>query len=208
MFVSLDRTLPVVVLVAGHAGTGKTRFSKQLMARAVALRRPMVFLDKDTLGGLFSKALMQLHTGAPYDRDSEVFQLHVRELEYQALLDVALENAALGVDSILCAPFGRECKTLESYTSFIERTFAGKAIPLLVWAHVEPEEAHRRIVKRQHPMDAYKLAHWDTYVSRRYKPDWIATAEGNIRWLESGSTNVEVLEWLSARLWMDSGAIQ
>ena len=50
MFVSLDRTLPVVVLVAGHAGTGKTRFSKQLMARAVALRRPMVFLDKDTLG--------------------------------------------------------------------------------------------------------------------------------------------------------------
>ena len=46
MFVSLDRTLPVVVLVAGHAGTGKTRFSKQLMARAVALRRPMVFLDK------------------------------------------------------------------------------------------------------------------------------------------------------------------
>ena len=29
---------------------GKTRFSKQLMARAVALRRPMVFLDKDTLG--------------------------------------------------------------------------------------------------------------------------------------------------------------
>ena len=50
MFVSLERTLPVVVLVAGHAGTGKTRFSKQLMARAVALRRPMVFLDKDTLG--------------------------------------------------------------------------------------------------------------------------------------------------------------
>ena len=146
MFVSLDRTLPVVVLVAGHAGTGKTRFSKQLMARAVALRRPMVFLDKDTLGGLFSKALMQLHTGDPYDRDSEVFQRHVRELEYQALLDVALENAALGVDSILCAPFGRECKTLESYTSFIERTFAGKAIPLLVWAHVEPEEAHRRIL--------------------------------------------------------------
>ena len=78
MFVSLDRTLPVVVLVAGHAGTGKTRFSKQLMARAVALRRPMVFLDKDTLGGLFSKALMQLHTGDPYDRDSEVFQRHVR----------------------------------------------------------------------------------------------------------------------------------
>ena len=62
---------------------------------------------------------MQLHTGDPYDRDSEVFQRHVRELEYQALLDVALENAALGVDSILCAPFGRECKTLESYTSFI-----------------------------------------------------------------------------------------
>ena len=89
---------------------------------------------------------MQLHTGDPYDRDSEVFQRHVRELEYQALLDVALENAALGVDCILCAPFGRECKTLESYTSFIERTFAGKAIPLLVWAHVEPEEAHRRIL--------------------------------------------------------------
>ena len=201
MLNSLNRRLPVVVLVAGHAGTGKTRFSKQLMARAAALQRPMVFLDKDTIGGLFSQALMQLHTGDPHDRDSEIFQLHVRELEYRALLDVALDNIELGVDCILCAPFGRECKTLESYTAFVEQTFAGKAIPFLVWAHVEPEEAHRRIAQRQHPMDAYKLRHWDTYLLRRYRPDWISTEEGHIRWLESGSTNDNVLEWLSTRLW-------
>lgn len=202
MIHSASSRLPIALLLAGHAGTGKTRFSKQVMTKAMVREKSLVFLDKDTIGGTFSHALMQLHTGDANDRDSEAFQTHVRPLEYQALLDVALENLAMGVDCILCAPFGRECKTYETYGTFVETTFKGKALPLLVWAHVDPVEAKARIERRGHPMDAYKLRHWDAYIARRYRPEWVHHHSHGAQWLESGVNNEDVLRWVEAQLGM------
>ena len=41
----------------------------------------------------------------------------------------------------------------------------------VVWVYTEEETAHRRIVERGNPNDAYKLAHWDAYRLRRFVPD-------------------------------------
>ena len=187
---------PTLLMMAGHAGTGKTTFSHLFMAHESQAGRAWAFLDKDTIGGLFAKALMTAYTGDGDDRDSPAFAEKVRPLEYQALTDVALENLSMGQSCIACAPFGRECKTREAFDAYAQ-TFSHVARVILLWNHVSPDSARQRIIARGHPMDKYKLEHWDAYMARRYEPDWVHQ-HPNALWLDSdGKEQTTALRWLA-----------
>jgi predicted kinase len=163
--------MPRLIFFCGHAGTGKTTLAKRLIGPL--MRRTgesFCLLDKDTLYGRYSAAVMGVLTGDPDDRDSPLYLEHLRDPEYNALLDTARENIALGVNVIVVGPLSREIKA-HCLVDHAWLNVPSETDLHIVWAHLAEDEAHRRIVARGNPNDAYKLAHWEEYRRRRFAPD-------------------------------------
>ncbi|CAH2894845.1 MAG: Phosphate starvation-inducible protein PhoH, predicted ATPase [uncultured Paraburkholderia sp.] len=159
-----------LVFICGHAGTGKTTLAKKLIGPLMkATASPFCLLDKDTLYGGYSAAAMGMLTGDPNDRDSPLFLEHLREPEYRGLVDTARDNLELGVSALVVGPLSREVRERRLF----DRAWLGVSEDVsvrVVWVYVSEETAHRRIVARGNPNDAYKLAHWDEYRQRRFVP--------------------------------------
>ncbi|MDR3097580.1 MAG: ATP-binding protein [Paraburkholderia sp.] len=159
-----------LVFFCGHAGTGKTSLAKRLIGPlARATGEPFCLLDKDTLYGRTGAATLAALGEDPHDRDSPLFLRHLRDPEYQGMLDAARENLALGVSVIAVGPLSREVRERR----LLDRAWLGVAADVglaAVWVRTGEDTARQRIVARAHPDDAYKLAHWDTYRQRRFEP--------------------------------------
>ena len=159
-----------LVFFCGHAGTGKTTLAKRLIGPLMrATGEAFCLLDKDTLYGRYSAAAMGALTDDPNDRDSPLYLKHLRDPEYQGLLDTARENLSLGIGAIVVGPLSREVRDRR----ILDRAWLGIAPDVtltVVWVHTSEDVAHQRIVARANPNDAYKLAHWDEYRQRRFVP--------------------------------------
>lgn len=160
-----------LIFFCGHAGTGKTSLAKRLIGPlARATGEPFCLLDKDTLYGCTSAATLAALGQDPHDRDSPLFLHHLRDPEYQGLLDTARENLALGVSVIAVGPLSGEVRERR----LLDRAWLGVAADVglaAVWVRTDEETARQRIVARAHPDDAYKLAHWQAYRQRRFEPE-------------------------------------
>jgi predicted kinase len=163
-------TTPKLILFAGHAGTGKTSLAKKaLPLLAASTGKDFFFLDKDTAYGAFSSHMMGLLTGDPHDRDSPAYLEHIRDQEYAGLIDIVRENLALGVSVILVGPFTREIMS----GKFFQPALLGlpaETVCRIAWIDLDSDEAKRRIEHRADARDAWKLAHWDSYLQRRVEP--------------------------------------
>jgi len=161
---------PRLILFAGHAGTGKTSLAKKMLPQITARSgQQFFFLDKDTAYGAFSSHIMGLLTGDPNDRDSPTYLKHIRDLEYSGLLDIVRENFELGINVVLVGPFTREIMA----GKFFQPVLLGLPSETqcrIAWIDLDSEEARRRITKRADPRDAWKLAHWESYLQRRVEP--------------------------------------
>jgi predicted kinase len=163
-----------LVFFCGHAGTGKTTLAKRLFAPLARVTgEPFCLLDKDTLYGGYSSAAMGALTQDPYDRDSPLFLEHLRNPEYRGLIDTARENLELGVNALVIGPLSREVHERKLFDHAWLGVDPDVALTV-VWVHTREETAHARIVARGHPIDAYKLAHWDEYRQRRFMPSGAA----------------------------------
>lgn len=163
--------MPRLIFFCGHAGTGKTTLAHRLIGPLMeATGEPFCLLDKDTLYGRYSAAAMGALTGDPNDRDSPLYLQHLRDPEYQGLLDTARENLALGISAIVIGPLSREIREHRHSDPQWLALPAGTTVRV-VWVHLPEDEAHARIVRRGNPNDAYKLAHWEDYRQRRFMPD-------------------------------------
>lgn len=163
-----------LVFFCGHAGTGKTTVAKRLIGPLMrATGEAFCLLDKDTLYGRYSAAAIGALTGDPNDRDSPLYLQHLRDAEYQGLLDTARENLELGISAVVVGPLSREVRDRRLF----DRQWLGVAADVvirIVWVYTSEDTAHRRIVARHNPNDAYKLAHWDEYRQRRFVPSGAA----------------------------------
>ena len=161
---------PRLILFAGHAGTGKTTLAKQaLPVLAARSGRDFFFLDKDTAYGAFSSHIMGLLTGDPADRDSPIYLQHLRDREYGGLLDITRENLALDLQVMLVGPFTREIMAGKFFRPQ-ELGLPANTVCRIAWIDLPSDEARRRIERRADPRDAWKLAHWDSYLQRRVEP--------------------------------------
>lgn len=161
---------PRLILFAGHAGTGKTTLAKRALPLLTArCGRDFCFLDKDTAYGAFSSHVMGLLTGDPADRDSPTYLQHLRDQEYSGLLDITRENLALGSQVMLVGPFTRE---ILAGRFFRPETLGlpAETVCRIAWIDLSSDEARRRIERRANPRDAWKLAHWGSYLQRRVDP--------------------------------------
>ena len=155
-----------IVVVAGHAGSGKTEYSKQLSART-----GWPLLDKDTLTRPLVEELAQRLTGDPHDRHSAEYLERIRPLEYSALLATMWETLEFGPDGVVVtAPFVKELSD-SSWLDDLNFECEVKGHNLtVVWVHCDAETLRRRIVSRGSPRDRWKLLNCDEWVSGLDEP--------------------------------------
>ena len=163
--------MPHLIFLCGHAGTGKTTLARRLV-RELNDRSEDSYcmLDKDTLYGNFSSAVMGVLTGNPNDRDSPVYLDNLRNPEYAGLLDTARDNLQLGTHVLVVAPLSREIRAHQ----LIDRDWlrVGPEVQVtVVWVHLQEAEARRRIEQRGNPNDEWKLQNWEQYRTRLFQPD-------------------------------------
>jgi predicted kinase len=163
--------MPRLIFFCGHAGTGKTTLAKRaLLELRQRTGESFCLLDKDTLYGHYSSAVMGVLTGDPNDRDSPPYLQHLRDPEYTGLLNTARENLALGTNCLVVGPLSREVRA-HSLADPAWLRVGDEVQVHAVWVHLQEEEARRRITARGNPNDAWKLAHWDAYRTRLFMPE-------------------------------------
>lgn len=166
--------MPRLIFFCGHAGTGKTTLARRAIrafmqdAHQRCSGESFCLLDKDTLYGDYSSAVMGVLTGDPDDRDSPPYLQHLRDPEYHGLLNTARENLGLGVNSIVVGPLSREIRA-HKLRDRAWLKVGGDVDVRIVWVHLQEDEARRRIAARGNRNDAWKLAHWDEYRSRLFR---------------------------------------
>lgn len=149
-----------LILVTSPPACGKTYVAKQLAKNL----KHVVYLDKDTLIVL-SKQIFKV-ANEPYNRSSYFFEKNIRNYEYQAILDLAMD--ALEYDDIVLinAPFTREVRNPQ-YIRDLRNRLAKKHTKLhIIWVVTDPKVCHQRMIARNSDRDTWKLKHWDEYIAR------------------------------------------
>lgn len=150
---------PIVVLVGGYAGCGKTELS-----RILARRTGWPMLDKDTITRPVVEAALELLGVSPHDRESDTYLNVVRPREYEALLAATSENVECGNSAIVTAPFLRELTDLAWIDRTRARYTALGADVHIVWVSCDPDTMHTYLRHRGAARDAAKLADWSAYL--------------------------------------------
>ncbi len=149
-----------LILVTSPPACGKTYISKELAKRL----NPIVYLDKDTLITL-SKQIFVV-ANEPYNRSSDFFEAHIRDYEYDCVVDLALEALEYSDKVLINAPFTREIRDLE-YMDKLKSDLAKKGATLvIIWVNTDPEIVHQRMISRASDRDTWKLENWDEYISK------------------------------------------
>jgi predicted kinase len=151
---------PILTLVGGYAGSGKSEFSRFLSDIT-----GWAFLDKDSLTRAMVERLLVSLGGDPHDRHTELYLSEVRPLEYRCLMETAFDNLKVGTSAILSAPFIAELADPDWVCRLTNRCAARGIDVAVVWVRCDPESMREYIEFRGAPRDAWKLDNWQTYVS-------------------------------------------
>jgi len=151
--------LKKMILVTSPPACGKTYISKQLAKNL----KHVVYLDKDTLIVL-SNRIFDV-AGEERNRSSDFFESNIRNFEYEAIINIAME--ALDYDDIVLinAPFTREIRSPEYMDQFRKRLASKNARLEIIWVVTDPEICHQRMIRRNSSRDTWKLENWDQYIS-------------------------------------------
>ncbi|MFI9556132.1 AAA family ATPase [Nonomuraea endophytica] len=151
---------PILVLVGGYAGSGKTEFSRFLSDIT-----GWAFLDKDSLTRPIVERLLVTLGGDPHDRHTDLYLKEVRPFEYRCLMETAWDNLHVGTSAILSAPFIAELKD-EAWFTRLENKCAAKGIDVAaIWVRCDPDSMREYIEFRGAARDAWKLDNWEQYAA-------------------------------------------
>ncbi|MHA7964279.1 AAA family ATPase [Paenibacillus sp. CAU 1782] len=153
-----------LVFFVGVAGTGKTT-----VARKLSVDIPAAFLDRDTIGGRFVEAILEMKGLDKNDRDSQFYKENLRDLEYDTAKDVCIENLAAGQNVFMISPFTAELKN----KAWIEEVLAAAGldkervdVKVVVVTLQDMGMQKARIVGRQTERDQWKLENWGDFEKR------------------------------------------
>ena len=101
---------------------------------------------RDTLIPLSKQIFAVAHQ--PYDRSSIFFGKYIRDLEYQVILDLAMEALLYDDIVLINAPFTQEIRD-DAYIATLRKELAKKEAELVViWVDTDPEVCHQRMIDR------------------------------------------------------------
>lgn len=153
-----------LVFFVGVAGTGKTT-----VARMLADRIPAAFLDRDTIGGRFVEAILEMNGLDKNDRDSDYYKRNLRDLEYNTAKDVCIENLAAGQNVFMISPFTAELKNkkwIEEVISAAGLKSQDVDVRVIVVTLLDMGMQKERIIGRQTERDQWKLNNWGDFEKR------------------------------------------
>lgn len=137
-----------VLVVAGPAGAGKSTLGRELARRTGAVLLDLDTLTNPLLDGLLagSPSPWTSHWNDPQHRDV------VRPARYGVLLAVAREQADLGHELVLVAPFTAELAGGPEWGRL--RAAIAPAEPSVVWLQLSASALAARVRERGEPRDA------------------------------------------------------
>ncbi len=145
------------ILITSPPACGKTRLARRLATNL----DNAVYLDKDTLIPLSKQIFKVAHM--PYNRSSDFFQKHIRDFEYQVILDQGLEAIKYADTVIINAPFRKEVRDKAFIKDFKNRLAKVDAKLLVIWISSSVELCKFRMRKRNSDRDRWKIDNWDEY---------------------------------------------
>lgn len=148
-----------LILVTSPPACGKTHISKELSKEL----KNIVYLDKDTLIPL-SKQIFVV-ANEPYNRSSDFFEEHIRDYEYECVIDLALDALDYNDIVLINAPFTREIRDMEYINNLKEMLSKKGAKLVVIWVQTSPEIVHQRMIARNSDRDTWKLENWDEYIA-------------------------------------------
>lgn len=148
-----------LILVTSPPACGKTFVSKQISKNL----KHVVYLDKDTLIVL-SKQIFVV-AGEEYNRSSDFFEKNIRNYEYDAIVEIAMEALEYEDIVLINAPFTREIRDREYIGKLKARLSEKGASLVVIWVQTDVEVARQRMIKRNSDRDTWKLANWDQYIA-------------------------------------------
>ena len=149
-----------LILVTSPPACGKTYVAMKLAAEL----NHVVYLDKDALI-ILSRQIFEV-AGQPYDRSSDFFKEHIRDYEYAAILDMAVDALEYDDIALINAPFTREVRNPRFMESLRQDLMRKNARLYVVWVVTDPEICKKRMIRRNSDRDTWKLAHWDEYMAK------------------------------------------
>lgn len=161
--------MPVLLFVLGHSCSGKTTIAEEFIKNKIAKKECWSILDKDTIGDKFGRKILSLMCLPQEDRDSPEFKKHVRDIEYQACLDVIREQLKNGISVVTPGPWTKELKEgfiLDKVAMSLPDDVEVRHVFLDVPENIIKE----RMIKRNHPRDEWKLNNWDIFKQTLVKP--------------------------------------
>jgi predicted kinase len=160
------------LFVLGQAASGKSQFARKFIKAQLKKKHAWCLMDKDTSGARLSEALMRALGFNPNDKDSAEYKQHVRDLEYQACLDVAREQLRLGLNVVIPGPWTKEINDGTIFDADkLNFPFGTKIAHVYVDAPLD--DLKRRIVNRKKSRDEWKLNNWDEYSKSLLMPQAI-----------------------------------
>ncbi|MBH5317193.1 AAA family ATPase [Paenibacillus sp. GSMTC-2017] len=153
-----------LIFFVGVAGTGKTT-----VARRLSTEIPAAFLDRDTIGGRFVEAILEMKGLDKNDRDSEFYKANLRDLEYDTAKDVCIENLAAGQNVFMISPFTAELKNKQYIEDVITAAGLTKEqvdVKVIVVTLQDMALQKDRIVGRQTERDQWKFDNWGLFEKR------------------------------------------
>lgn len=148
-----------LILVTSPPACGKTYISKQLAKNL----KHVVYLDKDTLIVL-SKQIFVV-AKEEYNRSSDFFEKNIRNYEYAAIVDLALEALEYDDTVLINAPFTREVRDKSYMDNLREKLKQKNAKLIVLWVRTNIEVVKQRMIQRNSDRDSWKLANWDQYIA-------------------------------------------
>lgn len=172
-----------MILVTSPPASGKTFVSQQLAKKL----RHVVYLDKDALIPLSSRIFHV--AGEENNRSSVFFEEHIRNYEYEAIINIGFEALEYEDLVLINAPFTREVRNNEYIENLKARLASQGADLVVIWVVTDTEVSRQRMISRNSPRDTWKLANWDEYVaSRDYStPNLPALADCLVKFFNSNS---------------------
>ena len=140
---------PAALIVTGPPASGKTT-----LAAALASALHYAIVDLDTVTGPLTRAALRASVGDEAAIHSPA-GVALRASRYEALLDVAAANLAVGIGVVIAAPFTAERASPELFERVVRRL--GSDV-ILFYMDAPDEVVRHRLENRDAPRDRAKLS--------------------------------------------------
>lgn len=149
--------------VVGCNGSGKSSLAK-FFARQLGAS----FFDIDTVSNTFTDFMLSNFSPErnPYSRESKFYLRKIRDLEYKALMDVAVENFNLGHSVFVSATFSQELYN-KNWLSNFKRFYnlPNNTIFNVIFVTAPTDVIQHRIFTRNAHRDAFKIKNWQKFAN-------------------------------------------